>query len=252
MSQVAFALLLTTFAGLSTTLGSAIAWLVRRPGPAFMALSLGFSAGVMVYISFVELLATGLEEIGFLRGQLAFFAGFGVMLAVDLLIPHSYQSETDPGLVLKDAKLLRTGLFVALGIAIHNFPEGLATFAGTLSSRQLGIAIALTVAIHNIPEGIAVSAPVYAATGSRSKAFTWSFLSGLSEPLGAAMAALVLLPFLSPMLLGALLSLVAGFMVFIALDELLPASRAFGREHLTILGVALGMTVMAASLALLT
>jgi ZIP family zinc transporter len=250
--QVAFALLLTTFAGLSTTLGSAIAWLVRRPGPAFMALTLGFSAGVMVYISFVELLAAGLEEIGLLWGQLAFFVGFGVMLAVDLLIPHSYQSETDPGISRKDAKLLRTGLFVALGIAIHNFPEGLATFAATLSSRQLGIAIALTVAIHNIPEGIAVSAPIYAATGSRSKAFMWSFLSGLSEPLGAAMAALVLLPFLSPALVGALLALVAGFMVFIALDELLPASRAFGREHLTILGVVLGMIVMAASLALLT
>ncbi|UCC67525.1 MAG: zinc transporter ZupT [Armatimonadota bacterium] len=252
MSQVVFALLLSAFAGLSTTLGSAIAWLVPRPGPAFMALTLGFSAGVMIYISFVELLAAGLEEIGFLWGQLAFFVGFGVMLTMDLLIPHSYQSETDPGISLKDAKLLRTGLFVALGIAIHNFPEGLATFAAALSSRQLGIAIALTVAIHNIPEGIAVSAPVYAATGSRSKAFMWSFLSGLSEPLGAAMAGLVLLPFLSPALLGALLALVAGFMVFIALDELLPASRTFGREHLTILGVVLGMIVMAASLALLT
>ncbi len=251
MSQIALALLLTTLAGLSTTIGSAIAWLVRRPGPAFMALSLGFSAGVMLYISFVELLATGIQEIGLARGQLAFFAGFGTMFLIDMLVPHSYQSETDPRAPLSDSKLLRTGLLVALGIAIHNFPEGLATFAATLSNTHLGIAIAVTIALHNIPEGIAVAAPVYAATGSRSKAFTWSFLSGLAEPVGAALAALFLLPFLSPVLLASLLALVAGFMVFIALDELLPASRAFGREHLTILGVLIGMLVMATSLALL-
>ena len=252
MPQIGLALLLTTFAGLSTTVGAAIAWLVRRPGPAFMALSLGFSAGVMLYVSFVELLAAGIEEIGLLWSQVAFFAGVGAMLLVDALIPHSYKGEEDPGMGVKDARLLRTGLFVALGVGIHNFPEGLATFAATLSSVQLGAAIAVTVAIHNIPEGIAVSAPIYAATGSRTKAFTWSFLSGLAEPLGAGAAALVLLPFLSPAVLGALLALVAGFMVFIALDELLPASHAFGKEHLTIVGVILGMAVMAVSLAALT
>jgi len=252
MSQVALALMLTTLAGLATTLGGAVAWLVRRPSPRFMALSLGFSAGVMVYVSFVELLAAGIEEIGLLWGQVAFFAGVGAMLLVDMAIPHSYEGEVDPGIGVKDARLLRTGLFVALGVGIHNFPEGLATFAATLKNVELGGAIAVTIAIHNIPEGIAVSAPIYAATGSRKKAFWWSFLSGLAEPVGAGAAALVLLPFLSPSVLGALLALVAGFMVFIALDELLPASQAYGREHWAIVGVILGMAAMAISLAALT
>jgi ZIP family zinc transporter len=252
MSQIALALLLTTLAGLSTTLGGAVAWLVRRPSPAFMTLSLGFSAGVMVYVSFVELLAGGIEEIGLLWSQVTFFAGVGAMLLVDMLIPHSYQGEADPGMGVKDPRLLRTGMFVALGVGIHNFPEGLATFAATLKNVELGVAIAVTIAIHNIPEGIAVSAPIYAATGSRPKAFWWSFLSGLAEPVGAGAAALVLLPFLSPGVLGALLALVAGFMVFIALDELLPASQAYGREHWAIVGVILGMAAMAISLAALT
>jgi ZIP family zinc transporter len=137
---------------------------------------------------------------------------------------------------------------VALGLAIHNFPEGMASFATALSDPQLGIAIAIAIAIHNIPEGLAVSAPVYVATGSRSKAFWWSFLSGVAEPLGALLAAIVLLPFLNDVVLGVLLSAVAGIMVFISIDELLPVSRAFGEEHLSIVGVVAGMVVMSLSL----
>jgi len=137
---------------------------------------------------------------------------------------------------------------VALGIGIHNFPEGMATFAGTLQDVSLGTAIAVAVAIHNIPEGLAVSAPVYAATGSRRKAFLWSFLSGVAEPAGAAVAAVLLLPFLNTTVLGLMLSVVAGIMVFISLDELVPVARSFGQEHLSILGVVTGMAVMAGSL----
>jgi len=144
--------------------------------------------------------------------------------------------------------LLKTGLFVALGIGIHNFPEGMAAFAGALEDPALGIAIAVAIAIHNIPEGLAVSAPVYAATGSRGKAFLWSFLSGVAEPIGAGLAALVLMPFLSEMVLGFVLASVAGIMVFISLDELVPVARSFGEEHLSIVGIVAGMMVMALSL----
>jgi ZIP family zinc transporter len=144
--------------------------------------------------------------------------------------------------------LLKTGLFVALGIGIHNFPEGMAAFAGALEDPSLGIAIAVAIAIHNIPEGLAVSAPVYAATGSRAKAFWWSFLSGVAEPVGAGLAALVLMPFLNETVLGFVLAAVAGIMVFISLDELVPIARSFGEEHLSIVGVVVGMVVMALSL----
>jgi ZIP family zinc transporter len=251
-SDIALALLFTTLAGLSTTVGSALSFLFRRPGPRFMALTLGFSAGVMVLISFMELLQSGMEAIGFASAHLAFFAGMVVMFLIDVVIPHEYMGERHPVQEGSNQQLLRTGLFVALGLGIHNFPEGMATFVGTLEDVRLGIAIAVAIAIHNIPEGLAVAAPIYAATGSRRKAFLWSFLSGLAEPLGAALAATLLLPFMSEALLGWVLSSVAGIMVFISLDELVPASRSFGEEHLSIVGVGLGMAIMAASLWILS
>ncbi len=254
MSTVTLALILTTLAGLSTTLGSLLVFVVRKPGPRFMALSLGFAAGVMILVSFAELLPASIEVLGPGWGYGAFFVGLAVMFLVDVAIPHSYEGVADagPGDPKADGRLLRLGLFVALGIGIHNFPEGMATFAGTLADPRLGTAIAVAIALHNIPEGLAVAAPIFAATGSRRKAFWWSFLSGVSEPLGAGLAALFLLPFLRDTVLGAVLGAVAGLMVFISLDELLPAAREYGQEHLAIVGVTAGMGVMAVSLWLLT
>jgi ZIP family zinc transporter len=247
--NVAIALALTTVAGLSTTIGGLLGIFVKEPGPRFMTLTLGFSGGVMILVSFVELLAGGIEAIGFGPAHVAFFAGMLGMFLIDFLIPHEYMAEHhrtgEPG--AKD-KLLKTGLLVALGIGIHNFPEGMATFAGTLQDLSVGVAIAVAIAIHNIPEGLAVSAPIFAATGSRRTAFLWSFLSGLAEPAGAAVAALVLLPFLNDLVLGLMLAAVGGIMVFISLDELVPVARSFGEEHLSIVGVVIGMAVMAASL----
>ena len=249
MTEVAFALLLSALAGLSTTLGSLVGIFVRQPGPRFMTLTLGFSGGVMVLVSFVELLQGGIEAIGFAPAHLAFFSGMFAMFLIDALIPHDYiaeQHHTEEG--SRQGQLLKTGLFVALGIGIHNLPEGMAAFAGALEDPSVGIAIAVAIAIHNIPEGLAVSAPVYAATGSRAKAFWWSFLSGVAEPVGAGLAALVLMPLLNETVLGFVLAAVAGIMVFISLDELVPVARSFGEEHLSIVGVVVGMMVMALSL----
>ncbi len=251
---VGFALLLSALAGLSTTIGSLLALFVRKPGPRLMTVTLGFSGGVMILVSFVELLPGAIDALGFARANLAFFGGMVAMFLIDELIPHDYmgehhhtESEDGQDAALK-SRLLKTGLFVALGLGIHNFPEGMATFATSLSDPQLGIAIAIAIAIHNIPEGLAVSAPIYAATGSRAKAFWWSFLSGVAEPAGALLAAAVLMPFLNEVLLGWLLSSVAGIMVFISIDELLPVSRAYGEEHLSIVGIFVGMVVMSFSL----
>ena len=204
----------------------------------------------MILVSFVELLPTGIEELGLFGGFVAFFGGMIFMFLIDVFIPHSYKAEhhTFKGKIRGNKKLMRTGLMVALGIGIHNFPEGLAAFAGALKDPAFGLTIAVAIAIHNIPEGLAVAAPIYAATGSRSKAFWWSFLSGVSEPVGAGLGALILLPFLNEPLLGAVLSAVAGIMVFISIDELVPASKAYGHDHLAIIGLILGMVVMALSL----
>jgi ZIP family zinc transporter len=254
--NVGIALLLTALAGLSTGIGSLMGVAIRRePGPRFMTVTLGFAAGVMISVSFVELLSGGIEAIGFGPAHLAFFGGMLAMFLIDLLIPHTYMAERHHTAPESEEgtreKLLKTGLFVALGLGIHNFPEGMATFAGALKDIDLGMAIAVAIAIHNIPEGLAVSAPIYAATKSRRQAFLWSFFSGVAEPVGAGMAALFLLPFLNDALLGWLLSAVAGIMIFISLDELVPAARAFGEEHLAITGVMAGMIVMSASLLML-
>lgn len=247
-NQILIALLLSALAGLATTVGSVIGIFVRRPGPRFLSFTLGFSAGVMILVSFVELLPRGINNLGMFWGLAVFFTGMGLMFLLDVLLPHSYKAEQPDDHDKDKSRLMRTGLLVALGIGIHNLPEGLAAFAGTLQNLKLGITIAIAVAIHNIPEGLAVSAPVYAATGSRSKAFWWSFLSGVAEPVGACLAALILLPFLNEKVLGAVLSAVAGIMVFISVDELVPASKRYGFDHLAIIGVLSGMVIMALSL----
>ncbi|WP_419785993.1 zinc transporter ZupT [Pseudodesulfovibrio sp.] len=263
---------LTLFAGLSTGVGSALAFFTKRTNTRFLSLALGFSAGVMIYVSFVEILAKANEvltvELGNVTGQwitvISFFGGIAFIAIIDTMVPsyenphemHSIE-EIDAGKenLPKDTthdfdKLRRTGVFAALAIAIHNFPEGLATFTAALTDPALGTAIAVAIAIHNIPEGIAVSIPLYYATGDRKKAFTYSFLSGLAEPLGALIGYLVLLPFFSPTVFGVLFAGVAGIMVFISLDELLPAAEEFGEHHHSIYGLIAGMAVMAISLLL--
>ncbi|NLI99175.1 zinc transporter ZupT [bacterium] len=250
-NQILVALLLSALSGLATTIGSIIGIFVRKPGPRFLTFTLGFSAGVMILVSFVELLPKGINNLGMFWGLAAFFSGMGLMFVLDVLVPHSYMAEQPNKGEREKSRLMRTGLLVAFGIGIHNLPEGLAAFAGALQNLRLGVSIAVAVAIHNIPEGLAVSAPVYAATGSRSKAFWWSFLSGVAEPAGAALAALILLPFLNEKVLGAVLSAVAGIMVFISVDELIPASKKYGYDHLAITGIIVGMLIMAFSLLLL-
>ncbi len=257
---------LTLFAGLSTGIGSAIALLGRRTNTRFLSLALGFSAGVMIYVSFVEILVKGKDalvaELGEAPGAwaaaAAFFGGILLIAVIDQLVPsaenphelHRVEEMEEPAEVDHDPRLLRMGVMSALAIAIHNFPEGIATFASALQDPALGLTIAVAIAIHNVPEGIAVAVPVYYATGSRRKAFLYSFLSGLAEPVGAVLAYLLLIRFFGDVLFGVLFASVAGIMVFISLDELLPAAREYGEHHLSIYGLVAGMALMAVSLLL--
>jgi len=249
------AFVLTTIAGLSTGIGSAIAYFIKKPKMKYLCFSLGLSAGIMLYISFVELLPEAFQNIGEIWGLYAFFVGMIVIGIIDLIIPdfenphHYKQIDTDKSKV--DKKLMRVGLFTALAVAIHNFPEGLATFSSTLVTVELGILITFAIAIHNIPEGISVSMPIYYATGDKKKAFFYSFLSGFSEPLGAVIGFIVLMPFLSEWLLSFLLAFVAGIMVYISVDELLPSAHEYGHGHCAILGLISGMFIMAMSLLIL-
>lgn len=294
---------LTLFAGLSTGIGSLIAFTYKKTNTRFLSVALGFSAGVMIYVSFVEILTEARKTLTAALGDTsgnwitvaAFFGGILIIAVIDKLVPaadnphelhmvESMREENDdtcpprkrkrmfrangraefnqwlPRMTQSKThtaensshphhrKLMRLGLFTAIAIAIHNFPEGIATFVAALKDPSLGITIAVAIAIHNIPEGIAVSVPVFFATGSRKKAFMWSVLSGLSEPLGALFAFLVFSTIMNDTIFGILFAAVAGIMVFISLDELLPTAREFGEAHLSIYGMVAGMAVMAVSL----
>lgn len=278
-STVFFAFMLTLFAGLSTGIGSALAFFTKSTNKSFLSIALGFSAGVMLYVSFVEILAKSQEALGSVYGEklgslfavLSFFGGILVIGLIDKFIPsyenpHEARSSHDLDVIHSDhpeaneleevkkekqkPRLLRVGMFTALAIAIHNFPEGLATFAAALADPALGISIAIAIAIHNIPEGVSVSVPLFYATNNRGKAFWLSFASGLSEPVGAVIGYFLLRPWFSPEVFGILFGGVAGIMVFISLDELLPTAREYGEGHKEIYGVVAGMAVMAASLLL--
>ena len=257
---------LTLFAGLSTGIGSALAFFTKRTNKKLLSFALGFSGGVMLYVSFIEMFFEARKSlvgyIGEIGGNwltvISFFMGILLAALIDKLVPsfenpheiHKVEDMDDPVLAATYKKLYRMGLFTSLAIAIHNFPEGLVTFASALVDIKLGISIAIAVAIHNIPEGIAVSIPIYFATGNRKKAFVYSFLSGLAEPVGAVIGYLILFPFFNDMVFGILFASVAGIMVFISLDELLPASREYGEHHMSMYGLIAGMIVMAVSLLL--
>ena len=255
---------LTMIAGLSTGIGSLLAFLAKKTNTKFLSASLGLSAGVMIYVSFMELMP---ESVGLLKelhtSRIAeiimlgtFFLGIAFIALIDYLVPeeenpHEVHSDSDYAHLdnLKDKKKLkRTGVMMMLAIAIHNFPEGLATFASALTNWDVALPIVLAIAIHNIPEGIAVSVPIYHATGDRKKAFTYSFLSGLAEPAGAILGYLFLKPFWTPTLNAALLAFVSGIMVYISFDELLPGTERYGHHHLGVAGVIGGMAIMAVSL----
>jgi ZIP family zinc transporter len=254
--NVPIALLLTAIAGLSTGIGSTIAYFLKKPKTSHLCFSLGLSGGVMLYVSFVELLPEAFHTVGEIVGLYAFFAGIIAMGIIDLVIPEAENPHAFKGLTLKrkgkeDKALLRVGLLTALAVGIHNFPEGLATFGTALSDVRLGVLIAFAVAIHNIPEGISVSMPIYFATGNKRKAFFYSFLSGVAEPVAAVIGLVILLPFLSEGVLAFLLAFVAGIMVYISVDELLPVAHQYGSGHCAILGIIVGMFIMAFSLLIL-
>jgi ZIP family zinc transporter len=296
MNNVWFALGLTVFAGMATGIGSAIAFMAKRTNYRFLSIATGFSAGVMLYVSFVEIFYKGVDSLvesfgdpmGHWINALSFFGGMALIGLIDALIPHAENPHEihseyeiaplhDPSAPLPDAetlqmkeiatpdtptpqnhKLMRMGLFTALAIAIHNFPEGLATFLAALEDPSLGIPIAIAIALHNIPEGISVSVPIFYATGNRRKAFLYSALSGMAEPVGAIIAYFAIRFFVGgeagvipPQVMGILFGGVAGIMVYISLDELMPTSRAYGKGHDSLLGRVGGMAVMAISLLLM-
>lgn len=265
MNSVLIAFGLTMIAGISTGLGSLMAFFTKKTNTKFFSAALGFSAGVMIYVSLVDifpqanriLTASIGKKMGSWVAIASFFAGILLIGIIDKLIPsvenpHEARTVEEMGNYCdtndSNAKgLMKIGVLTAIAIAVHNFPEGIATFIAAIKDPQLGIAITVAIAIHNIPEGIAVSVPIFCATGNKRKALVYSILSGLSEPVGALLGYLFLMPILSDQVFGILFALVAGIMIFISLDELLPSARAYGEPHIATYGLVGGMAVMSVS-----
>lgn len=247
--------LLSLIAGLSTSIGGLFAFFYKDPGPKFLSFVMGLSGGVMIFVSFVELLQEGINIYGLLGGSLFFFLGMGIMFLIDITVSHKYhfdenffKKECDD--TMKE-KVGKTSIFVFLGIFIHNFPEGVATLVGTIENIEIGIVLTVAIALHNIPEGIAVAVPACVINQDKKKAFFLAFLSGMSEPIGAIILGLILLPFINSFVLAALLAIVGGIMVYISVDELLPVSHCFGNEKMSIIGIVSGMFIMALSISFL-
>ncbi len=246
-----FAILLTLFAGFSTSIGGLVAFSVKETNSKTFSILLGFSVGVMLYVSFVELLHHSIEIFHILIATLFFVIGIGIMYSFDLLISHKHHlnksiftrdTENPVVNVEKSSKLIVVGIFV------HKILEGMVILVGVLEDLRLGVLLAFAIALHNIPEGMAVALPVYTSTKSKKKAFLWSFITGLSEPLGTLIVGLIFYPFINEYFLGAMLAIVAGLMVYIAIDELLPVSQHFGNERLSTLGILAGIVIIALSI----
>ena len=278
MNGILTALLLTLIAGAATGIGGALVLFKKNISSNFLAGALGLSAGVMIFISLTELFpeaqaeiaATGSLKYGRVLTLLAFFAGMGIIMLIDFLVPEYENPHEASGLSLEahtpatdmlshaaNAKtLLRLGLMSALAIAIHNFPEGIATFIGALNDPQMGTGITFAIAIHNIPEGIAVAIPIYYATKSKGKALLLATLSGFSEVIGALLCWAVTAIFGVQLTAGGpvfplILAAVSGIMIYISLDELLPTAEKYGKHHIAIAGVISGMAIMGISLLIL-
>ena len=267
------ALSLTILAGLSTALGAFLAFFKTKDESRVLSFGLGFSGGVMIYLSFVEILPKSIEHFSKsssdiyvnmpnILGVLCFFIGMLIAFCIDFFIPkdvnpHELKSQKEVYCELGDkqqyisSNIHRTAIFTALAITIHNFPEGFATFVSTLDNFVFGASIAIAVAIHNIPEGLAVSLPIYHATGNKKQALKLTLLSGLAEPLGAIVGYFVLAPLLGDYTLAIGFGIIAGIMVFIAIDSLLPVSKLSTKGHESVIGVIFGMAIMAVSLILL-
>lgn len=252
------AISLTIIAGLSTGIGGLVAFTTFASRKQFLSLSLGFSAGVMLFVSFVEILPKGIESlnetelapVSAVLGTVAFFVGIFFIMIIDQFIPSGVNPHEIKDETTTHKNLLRMGLFTAFAIGLHNLPEGLATLYAALGDPGLGISVTIAIALHNIPEGIAVAIPIFQATKSKKKAFNLAFLSGLAEPIGALLGFLIFSTVFPQEWFGLIFAFVGGIMVYISLDELLPTAEKYGYHHLSMIGLVTGMAIMAASLLL--
>lgn len=259
LANYKLALLMTFLAGLATVLGGVLTFFIKRTNMRAISIGLGFSAGVMIFLSFTEIL-DGAKELlidyfpkySDWMVLVGFSIGLVVAILIDYFIPDHIEEDLFgcPEKCLQHHKMKRAGLFTAIAVCIHNFPEGMATFFVSTQDLQIGATVAFAIALHNIPEGIAVALPIYHSTGKKRLAVLYSLLSGISEPIGALLGLFVLNYFLPQMAVGFMFAAVAGIMVYISFDTLLPLSKEYGDGHYSVFGIISGIFLIWCSLLL--
>lgn len=255
------AMTMTLLAGLTTAVGAGIAFVVKKDNLKALSVGLGFSAGVMIFLSFTDIipeagtmLSAHFPQIHEWLVMLGFVLGVGIAMLIDYFLPDHIDPDEllnpeEPGLHRRQIK--RAGLFTAIAICVHNFPEGMATFLTATQNLTLGLSVAVAIAIHNIPEGIAVALPIYHVTGKKRYAMLYAALSGITEPIGALIGMLLFGLFLPQIMVGMLLAAVAGIMIYLSFDTLLPLAREYGNWHLAMVGIFAGMLFIWVSLILI-
>lgn len=254
--QVLTAFAVTCAAGLATLIGGAWVLCFKTPNMRVLSFGLAFAAGAMVYVSLTELLNKSIHAFSFQGNEAqsfayatgAFLLGLILVLILDRFIPNPHENIESEHVFEGQKKLLKTGILTFFAITAHNLPEGLASFFATLDSPSLGAPLAFAIAIHNIPEGVAIALPVYMATGRKDYAIWASLIAGLAEPFGAFIGYWILAPYMGQQLYGVIFGLIAGVMVYLALDELLPTAKRYAKGHETVYGLVSGMTALASSL----
>lgn len=258
--HVLIALTVTIIASLATVVGGALVLFFKQPSPRLLSFGLAFAGGAMVYVSLTEILNKSVAsfssafnpKLGFSFGTFSFLLGIILVLLLDRLVPNPHETiEPSKLSTQSSSSLYRTGLLTLFAITAHNFPEGMATFFATLENPTIGLPLAVAIAIHNIPEGIAIALPVYIVTENKALALAASFVSGLAEPIGALIGYLILAPYLNSIVYGLVFGIIGGVMVYLALDELLPAAKRYSKGHETVYGLVTGMSILAISLVLL-
>lgn len=233
--------LLCLIAGLSTLLGSLFIF-IKGNKENIIKCSLAFASGVMLSVSIFDLIPESLTMFQS-TSKNSIFLNIMVFIIIGLIIPL-FIDKILPNKLDQNSKLYKLGIFTMVAIIIHNIPEGIATYISSETNIKLGISITIAIAMHNIPEGISIAMPVYYATKNKKKAIGLTFLSGMSEPLGAVLAFLFLKPVISNTIMGGLFAIIAGIMTYISIIELLPAALKYKEKKKTIISFLIGILFM--------
>jgi len=229
-------ILLSIVSGLTTLIGIYLATILGN-SPKRISLVIGFSAGIMLVVSFLELLPESAAAVGVTLTLLSTVLGVLLVGSLDFILPHIHLTYNVGG---EEEKLLRSALLITFGLILHDFPEGFAMANSYLVNPHLGLLITVAIAVHNIPEEFAMSIPLINLR-SRRFIYTVAFLSGLSEPAGAilGLAASSYLNVVNPFFL----SFSAGAMIFVSFHELIPMSKRYGEYSIFIVGFLLSLLV---------